>query len=239
MKEKQLNALFKKMSTCQKCVHLKKSNKQDCSLINIYQNNVYKEIPSIWTDWFNRTNSQLMIIGQDWGPFSDMQHFQDLYLKNPTLENRNRIMEEEKSLTKKMLTKYLTISAKEYNININENFINNIYITNAIACARQGTNYRSNNIKLKECTLNCQEYLKEQIDIIKPRIILTLGYYPLLSLSKIYNFQIYNQISKNINNNGIFKVKDKIIIPLYHPAAQISASLQLNQYRKIWRYYEK
>lgn len=238
MKEKQLEILFNKMSTCQKCLHLKKKNNQDCSLINIYQNNFYKEIPSIWTDWLNRTNSKIMIIGQDWGPYKEMQQFRNLYLKTPTSKNWSKIIEEEKSLTKRMLTKYLIESANEYNINIDATFLNTIYITNAIMCARQGTSYRSNNIKLKESTLNCQTYLKEQIDIINPKIILTLGYYPLLSLSKIFNFEIYDQVSKNINELGIFQIEDKIIIPLYHPAAQISTELQLNQYRKIWRYYE-
>ncbi len=238
MKSKKLNNLFNDMSQCQKCLNLKKKNNEDCSLINIYQDNFYKEIPSIWTDWFNRRDSQIMIIGQDWGPYSEMNKFREAYLKNPTKENWSNIIEEEKSLTKKMLTSYLIESSKEYNININSTFINNIYITNAIMCARKGSNYRSDNIKLKECTLNCSNYLKEQIDIINPKIILTLGYYPLLALSKIYNFTIYDKVSTNINEFGIFNIEDKIIIPLYHPAAQISKETQLNQYRKIWRYYE-
>jgi len=49
-------------------------NNVDCSLINIYENSKFaKEIPSIWTDWYNRLDSKIMIIGQDWGPFEDMK----------------------------------------------------------------------------------------------------------------------------------------------------------------------
>lgn len=238
MKMEQLNTLFQEMSTCQKCLNMCKK-KQDCSLINIYQTNIYKEIPSIWTDWYNRINSKIMIIGQDWGPYTEMQKFRESYLKKQTTEKWFEIIEEEKSLTKKMLTRYLIESASSYNININASFLNDIYITNAIMCARKGTNYRSNNIKLKDCTLNCSSYLKKQIEIVKPKIILTLGYYPLLSLSQIYNLKIYDKVSDNINNIGIFKLKNTIIIPLFHPAAQISKEKQLNQYRKIWQYYER
>lgn len=238
MKEKNLISLFNKMSNCNLCLNMKKKNGTDCSLINIFQNNFYQDIPSIWTDWFNRTNSKIMIIGQDWGTYSEMNIFRNKYLSNKTPENWSKIIEDEKSLTKKLLSKYLIDSAKEYNITIDSNFISKIYITNAIMCARKGTNYRSENIKLKECTLNCSTYLKEQINIIQPQIILTLGYYPLLSLSKIYNFQISNTLKDSINSLETIKIDNLIIIPLYHPAAQISKDEQLKQYRKVWQYYE-
>ncbi len=226
------------MQKCQDCTNIK-NNHQDFSLINIFKNNFYKDIPSIWTDWFNRIDSKIMIIGQDWGPYKEMQELRNTYIKDKTLKNWNKIIDSEKSLTKKMLYKFLIESSKNTNLTIDEEFINHIYITNAIMCARQGLNYRSNNIKLQKCTLNCQKFLKSQIDIIKPKIILTLGYYPLLALSNIYNFPIYKKISENINNYGLFKTNDLVIIPLYHPAAQINSNKQLEQYRKIWDYYEK
>ena len=117
-------------------------NNIDCSLINIYENTKFaKEIPSIWTDWYNRLDSKIMIIGQDWGPYSDMKKLNEKYLENQTKENWFKLIEDEKSLTKKQLTRYLV----EFS-NGKINSINNIYITNAIMCARYGNNYRGNNI---------------------------------------------------------------------------------------------
>lgn len=239
MKKDSLNSMFSEMSECNLCLDMKNRNGKDCSLTNIYKDNFYREVPSIWTDWYNRLDSKIMIIGQDWGPFNEMRKFHDMYIGDKTDDNWKRIIEEEKSLTKKLLTKYLVDSGRDYGLDIDENFINNIYITNAIMCARNGDNYRSNNIKLKECSLNCSKYLKRQIDIVKPKIILTLGFYPLLSLSKIYDFIIDKTLKDNINNYGSYEIQDMIIIPLYHPAAQVSSLVQREQYDKIWKYYKE
>lgn len=232
LKREMFDSYIEDLSHCKKCTNLKKKNGQDCSLINIYQDQeLCKNIPSIWTDWYNHLDASIMIIGQDWGPFKDMQQLNNLYKANRCSDNWYKLMESEKSLTKKNLTNFL-IESSEGRLKS----LDNIYITNAIMCARCGDYYRDNNIKLKECTLNCSEYLKKQIDIVKPQVILTLGYYPLLSLSNIYNFSLPKTLSEVIDNMPIIKVDKYIIIPLYHPSAQISKDKQLVQYKKIWAY---
>lgn len=231
-KGKLFDELIEDMSKCKKCISIHSKNNRDCSLINIYKNLKFsKEIPSIWTDWYNRLDSKIMIIGQDWGPFKDMKELNKRYLENTSIENWNKLMEEEKSLTKKQLTKYLIESS-----NGKITSIKNIYITNAIMCARKGNNYRGNNINLKCSALNCKNFLLRQIEIVKPRIILTLGYYPLYSLSNIYNFKIEENLTKMIEKYPIIEIKDFIIIPLYHPVAQIAKEKQIEQYNKIWQF---
>ena len=82
MKEKLYNKLLKNLESCEKCCKLQSKNGKDYSLINIYKDNQFcKNVPSIWTDWFNRLNSKIMIIGQDWGPYCDMELLNKLYLK--------------------------------------------------------------------------------------------------------------------------------------------------------------
>ena len=67
MKIQKFNSLIKELSGCSKCTNMKCKNK---SLINIYKDYDFCiNIPSIWTDWFNRLDSNIMIIGQDWGPY--------------------------------------------------------------------------------------------------------------------------------------------------------------------------
>lgn len=223
--------LINDMSKCQKCLNRKKNNTTDCSLINIYKNPSFaKKIPSIWTDWYRRLDSKIMIIGQDWGPYSDMQSLNTLYLDNPTNNNWDNLIEKEESLTKKQLTKYLVESS-----NGKISSLNNIYITNAIMCARSGNNYRGNNIDLKHSSISCSNYLLRQIKIVNPQVILTLGYYPLFSLSKIFSFKIEKTLKQCIETTPIIKVNDYIIIPLYHPVAQITKENQLKQYKRIWQ----
>lgn len=232
IKDLLFNELINDMGKCDKCVSMYSQNSIECSLINIYKNTEFgKKIPSIWTDWYSRLNSKIMIIGQDWGPFEDMKKLNEKYLEDPTKENWNKLIEEEKSLTKKQLTKYLVESSKGKITSIND-----IYITNAVMCGRKGNNYRGNNINLKCSTLNCKEFLFRQIQIVKPKVILTLGYYPLYSLSNIYHFKIEENLTKTMEKYPMLEVEDFIIIPLYHPVAQITREKQLEQYNRIWQF---
>ncbi len=229
--------IFEKISCCQKCTSLRNKNGRDCSLINFYQDkNIYLKIPSIWTDWENRIDSNIMIIGQDWGPYQEMKKLNEDYLKEETIDNWKRLIESEKSSTKKMLTKYLEQSASLENYLLSDNFLDEIYITNAIMCARKGDAYRGDNISLKVSTKNCSCYLKEQIEIVKPKVIVTLGYYPLYSLSLIYSFTIEKTLQTTLEHQKEIEIGEILIIPLYHPTAQITKELQLEQYRRIWKY---
>jgi len=203
MKNEVFDELINEMSKCSKCISLKKKTGKDCSLINIYQIHGFcKNVPSIWTDWFNRLDSKIMIIGQDWGPYNDMKQLNEQYINNPDRENWKYLIEQEKSNTKKLLNYYIRESSE------NRYSLDDIFITNAIMCARKGNNYRGDNIDLKKSTNNCSKYLLSQINIVKPRVILTLGYYPLLSLSKIYKFNIYYKYNpKYANLSTIFYIQ--------------------------------
>lgn len=227
-KIKKLQKLIQDMGKCTKCTNMKCQTK---SLINIYQNyNFSINIPSIWTDWFNRLNAKIMIIGQDWGPYQDMKKLNEMLKKDKS--NWNDLIECEKSNTKKALEKYIGLSSNyKYSLD-------NIYITNCIMCARSGSFYRGSNIDLKKSSSNCSEYLLKQIEIVKPKVILTLGYYPLASISKLYGFNIEKTLKETISKYPEIKVKDFVIIPLYHPVAQIKKEDQLKQYQRVWKYID-
>lgn len=226
MKKKQFQNFITELGKCDKCTNLKCKEK---SLINIYKNYEFSiSIPSIWTDWFNRLDSKIMIIGQDWGPYIDMKKFSNLLYNDKS--NWKEIIELEKSNTKKLLDNYIKESSNgQYSLD-------DIFITNAIMCARQGNSYRGNNIDLKKSTINCSEYLLKQIEIVKPKVILTLGYYPLMSLSKILNFEINKTLKETIENHFEIEIDNFVIIPLYHPVAQVKKQEQLEQYKRIWKY---
>lgn len=228
MKNEKFRELIQDMGNCSKCTNLKCKTK---SLINIYQDyNFCVNIPSIWTDWFNRLNSEIMIIGQDWGPYYDMKKLNSML--NEDKSNWNDLIDFEKSSTKKILEKYINESSN------NKYSLDNIYVTNCIMCARQGEFYRGDNIDLKKSTLNCCEYLLRQINIIKPKVILTLGYYPLMSMSKSFGFKIEKTLKETISKFPEIVTKDFVIIPLYHPVAQIKKEEQLQQYKRIWKYID-
>lgn len=226
MKKEEFIELLNELATCNKCTNLACENK---SLFNIYQDvNFCTNIPSIWTDWLHHLDAQIMIIGQDWGPYQDMQKLNQAL--NLDKSNWQELINSEKSNTKKLLDYYIKTSSS------NKYTLDDIFITNAIMCARKGSNYRGNNIALKKSTLNCSSILLAQINIVKPKVILTLGYYPLLSLSHTLNFTIAPTLKETIAKRPEIKAGDYIIIPLYHPVAQITKEEQLKQYLRIWDY---
>ena len=228
MKKEVFKELLKLMSKCDKCTNFRCKEK---SLINIYNDyNFGSNIPSIWTDWFNRLESKIMIIGQDWGPYNDMEKLNSLL--NEDKNNWKELTESEKSNTKKLLENYIKDSSN------NKYSLNDIFVTNAIMCARQGDNYRGNNIDIKKSTLNCSNFLLRQIEIVKPKVILTLGYYPLMSLSNLMDFEIEKTLKETMKEYPEICKGDYIIIPLYHPVAQIKKSEQLEQYKRIWKYID-
>lgn len=171
-----------------------------------------------------------MIIGQDWGPYNDMESLNKLYLENKSIENWDYLIESEKSNTKKLLTSYIEISSK------GKCCLDDVFITNAIMCARKGNSYRGDNINLKKSTCNCTEFLVKQIEIVKPKVVLTLGYYPLLSLAKGYGFSIFKTLKEQIKAKPEILLDDFVIIPLYHPVAQVKKEEQIRQYDRIWKY---
>lgn len=86
--------------------------------------------------------------------------------------------------------------------------------------------------------MNCRDYLLKQIEIVKPKVILTLGYFPLMSLSKIFNFKIGKTLKETILEFPEIMIDNYVIPPLYHPVAQITKSEQLKQYKRIWKYID-
>ena len=225
-KQKKLEKLFEELGNCNQCLSFPNSNK---SLINIYQNLDFSvNIPSIWTDWFHRMDSSIMIIGQDWGPYKEMKTLHDKL--NYDKSNWKDLIESEKSNTKKLLAYYIEQSSQ------GTYTLDDLFVTNAILCARKGNSYRGDNIDLKKSTLNCSKYLLRQIEIVKPKVIVTLGYYPLLSLASIFGFPISKTLKETIQCYPEIKVYDFVIIPVYHPVAQIKKEEQLKQYQKIWKY---
>ncbi len=80
------------------------------------------------------------------------------------------------------------------------------YFFEAIKCYPKSRKY------LKECSNNCRKYLLEQLLIIDPKIILTLGDIATRSLLDIKYSKFGNVAGKCFNYEGYD------VIPIYHPS---------------------
>ena len=80
------------------------------------------------------------------------------------------------------------------------------YFIEAIKCYPKDRKY------LDKCSKNCKQFLMKQLEIIKPKIILSLGD---ASTKTILDIK-YKKYSDIVGKE--FKLNDMIIIPIYHPS---------------------
>ena len=101
-----------------------------------------------------------------------------------------------------------------------------IYITNSVKCRPP------NNEKPKmEYMKICNEYLKSEIELLKPKVIIPLGNTSLTALTLITKVK-YRNISKIVGEklewNGI------LIFPQFHPAAVLRDMKRLEKFDKVF-----
>ena len=93
MKKQKFDELIEEMGVCSYCMNLQIRGRNH-SLFNIYKDfSFVKEIPSIWTDWYQRFDASIFVIGQDWGPYLDMKELNSKYQQEPTPENWKKLIE--------------------------------------------------------------------------------------------------------------------------------------------------
>ncbi len=105
-----------------------------------------------------------------------------------------------------------------------------VYITNIIKC------YLPNNTATQEEIDACTPYLDEQIEIIRPKVIITLG-----NVATSYIFQKFGLKIQSMGkihgklfqiNNFMLQAK---VIPMYHPASALYNPRMKETLREDWK----
>jgi uracil-DNA glycosylase len=116
---------------------------------------------------------------------------------------------------------------------------NKIFFTMSVLFTRQGRHFRgSDNFDEKISSQLSSPYLKQQLDIVRPKVIIPLGNLAFSSVNKYFNLgyekQKISEVIKSLEPKGYIVSKDTIIIPNYHPAAHISPIVMKNIWRIVW-----
>jgi uracil-DNA glycosylase family 4 len=90
-----------------------------------------------------------------------------------------------------------------------------IFITNAVLCNPKADDGNNATPSKAEIT-NCSNYLKQQIDLVNPRIVVTLGSVALDALNNIAKHNL--QLTEHVRTSHSWY--DRKLIPLYHPGAR-------------------
>lgn len=94
-----------------------------------------------------------------------------------------------------------------------------IFITSAALCnprTESGANRRPTQKEIK----NCSSFLRRTIEVINPRVIVTLGSVALEALKRIQ----YHELNLKESAAQVHSWNDRVLVPIYHPSPQVLAS---------------
>jgi uracil-DNA glycosylase family 4 len=94
-----------------------------------------------------------------------------------------------------------------------------IFITSAALCNPRSDSGANRKPTQKEL-LNCSGFLRRTIELIDPRVIVTLGSVALEALKRIE----YHDLSLKTAAAQIHAWNERVLVPIYHPSPQVLAS---------------
>ena len=108
-----------------------------------------------------------------------------------------------------------------------------IFITSAALCNPR-TESGANRKPTQKELANCSNFLRRTIELINPRVIVTLGSVALEALKRIQ----YHELNLKESAAEIHTWQGRVLVPLYHPSPQVLASHrreqeQLRDYRAV------
>lgn len=94
-----------------------------------------------------------------------------------------------------------------------------IFITSAALCNPR-TDSGANRKPTQKELANCSDFLRRTIDLIDPRVIITLGSVALDALKRIQ----YHELNLKESAAQIHRWQERVLVPMYHPSPQVLAS---------------
>ena len=94
-----------------------------------------------------------------------------------------------------------------------------IFITSAALCNPRSESGANRKPTQKELA-NCSTFLRRTIEIVNPRMIVTLGTVALEALKRIQ----YHELNLKTAASQIQSWSDRVLVPIYHPSPQVLAS---------------
>jgi uracil-DNA glycosylase family 4 len=99
-----------------------------------------------------------------------------------------------------------------------------IFITSAALCNPR-TESGANRKPTQKELANCSDFLRRTIELINPRVIVTLGSVALEALKRIQ----YHELNLKSSAAEIQAWQDRVLVPIYHPSPQVLASHRREQ----------
>ncbi|MCB9790401.1 hypothetical protein H6764_00030 [Candidatus Nomurabacteria bacterium] len=215
-------------------------------LINQFKKHNF--IPNLWFDWARRLDADVMIIGQDWGPYIELKKVIDQYEIEKSLSGFDYddfLLRTANSRTEKLIFRILQKTYLEkYSRQMPAQLLSEFIFTIAVMFTRQGKHFRgSEYFDPTQSIENSYQYLSRQIEIVQPLVVIPLGGLALKIVNEYFNLgfgeKTVTQIIQDTEPTGYIESDSTSIIPCFHPAAHISPDKQAKQWKVLWDVLDK
>jgi DNA polymerase len=110
-----------------------------------------------------------------------------------------------------------------------------VFITNSALCNPRGATGANRKPTHAEVS-NCSDFLRRQVEVVDPRVVVTLGAVALAALRAVE----YHPFTLKENVGQVHVWRGRLLVPLYHPSPQVLAShrrepQQLEDYQSVAR----
>jgi len=203
-KLRQYESLIHERAECKKCLNL--VNMSELDTMVDHDNELPEEIGP-WSRWQGNLDAEIMVVAQDWGS-------QETYLSQKGWDITNKKSPTNGNLIKLMGSIGQTLCPPE-----NHDQEQNFFFTNAALCMRRSKKEQGG--AEPEWFSNCGYFLKRQIEIVRPRVVVALGQRPFESVLRAFKNEIPREGYRAlVDSRRTFSIQSgTTLVPVFHCGA--------------------
>lgn len=171
-----------------------------------------------WAQWQGNLDAELMVVGQDWGGV-------DYYVKH-------RGLEEDDNRANTNIRRLLAFINIEIELPPNPMPPGKVFFTNAVLCLKPG---QLGGAVPPVCFRNCAGFLREQIELINPKVVVTLGLPAYQSVAAEFGQHPLTAMNAALQIESIQITKCTSLVPVMHPGYFGFLKRTLEQHQTDWR----
>lgn len=163
-----------------------------------------------WSRWQGNLNAPLMVVGQDWGGI-------DYFVESNKDKDKGRDKRDNPTdLNLIKLVKIADFLIQDVYLPEGQNVL---FFTNAILCLKQGKlsdNVSDEDRKARECFKNCESFLRRQIEIVNPAVVVGLGKHAYQAILSGFNLKAGKFSEEVEEENGRELLNGIHVFAVYH-----------------------
>jgi uracil-DNA glycosylase family 4 len=172
-----------------------------------------------WTQWQGNLHADLMLIAQDWGGT-------EYYIQY-------RGKEEDTNITNKRVCELLTSIGVSIELP-NRDGERMLFFTNAVLCFRPGLLTTGPQIKSR-CFTNCSTaFLRPQVELVNPKVVVTLGRMAYRSLMTAYGKKPKERMREAVTE-AVELTEGTCLVPVFHPGNNGTRSRSFENQKQDWQ----